>query len=390
MRKLRNVGHFPFLLAAQLITASTLAFAEPPGVPIWPQNVRVISGVTVGVPEAPNGKPWDTVIGGLLTFNLKNILPDIQICMESTHVPSQCTETCMDAHWSSESNAHVCTQPTGPTGLLLESNMRVVVEEIDPTSKRLVADFMVKNPEECLPCTVTLDGGMLSIRFYFGRVLRYSGPFRPMRDTLPPPPTLPVATPSSNVPDPQSPQPPTVAEVERALQGLRDAENCIGKDDYFPQGTVYIRSQVLQQLGKQQADQLYQMAALATAVSDATAKERLLRSIRIKVGADAYDGVVTLILGDIAQSQTLLAAYQGMVKYFANMIMSKGLAQFLPTFQPVTSLAPDVDHWILKRLLTDQLASRAVDLLFTNHTISAECAFNQLAKEGFMETVVAR
>ena len=390
MHRLTNARYLTALFTVGLIAAGTLASAGSASAPASQQTVWVISGVTVGVPRAPdNGGSWDTAIIGILTFNLKNIQPDVRMCMESAHVPARCTAICENAAWSEESHAYVCAQPTGPAGLLFEKHLHVVVEEIDPGSKRVVADFTVDDPAECTPCTLPTPGGTLWVQFDFAAVTSYTGPFRATLGRIPPPSTLPVATPSSGGSAPSSPgQTPTAAEVEQALGDLRDADHCIGPDNYFPQGTVATRFNPM--LQGTDSDQYYQMAAFAMAVSDPTAHQLLLANIRSKVGDDTYNGVMTLILGDVAQSQALLAAFQDVVKYFSNEIVSRGLAQFLRSFQPATSLTPDVKRWILKKLTTDKLASRAVDLMFTDRKISAECAFNQLAKEGFIETIGAR
>lgn len=399
MHRLTNARCLTSLFTVGLIVAGTLASAGSASAPTSPQNVWVISGVTVGVPRASNGESWDTAIRGILTFNLKNIQPDVRVCMELAHVPARCTAICENADWSDESHAYVCAQPTGPSGLLFEKNLHVVVEEIDPGSKRLVADFKVEDPAECTPCTLSTSGGTLWIQFDFAAVTSYTGPFQATLGRIPPPSTLPVATPSSGgSAPPSSAQPPTADEVEQALGDLRDADHCIGADDYFSQGTVYMRGQLAQNLGPEETNQLYQMAAFVVAICDPnpgvncdpTAKQAsqlVLDNIRTKVGNEIYYGVMQpVIIPDVSRSKELLGLYRQVIKHLAKKIGAK----FLPSFQPPDTLMPDVNRWILKKLITSPLASRAVDLMFTDRKISAECAFNQLAKEGFIETIGAR
>src|SRR5262249_45092864 len=51
------------------------------------EQASVLDSFRIGIPGAPNGESWDTVTGGLLRLNLKNIQPDISVCVESTTVP---------------------------------------------------------------------------------------------------------------------------------------------------------------------------------------------------------------------------------------------------------------------------------------------------------------
>jgi hypothetical protein len=367
-----------------LMAASTSVSAEPAGAPKRARNVTVISAVTVGVPDPPNGNGWDTAIAGILTFNLKNIQPDVRVCMESTHVPMRCTAICQDADWSEERNAYVCAQPTGPAGLLLEKDLHVVVEEIDPGSKRQVAEFPVKDPSLCKPCTFQTQGGTLWIEFEFASVPTYTGPFRATRGTIPPPPTLPPAQPSSGgSAPPPSARRPTPADIEQGLADLRAKDTCVGRDHYFPDGTVYTRNRLAVDLPDGEATKLYHLAAFATAINDPQAKQLILAKIQNKIADDdIFKNVfMAIIMPDTSRSKELHDAFRGVTAHFAKEIAAK----FLPALQPET-LMPDIERWVLRRLM-DSSAEHAVDLMFSNSTLSAECALNQLAKEGFIDAM---
>jgi hypothetical protein len=182
---------------------------------------------------------------------------------------------------------------------------------------------------------------------------------------------------------------PTAEEIDAAL-GLRDADNCVGNDMFFPPGTVLATSPLGQQLGQVQTSRLYQASAFAMAISDPTVKQTVLNAIRAKVGDDAFFGVMTLMLGDAQQSQALVAAHQATANYIVQRIVSQRLNTLLP-LKPPTVLAADVDRWIFKRLASGPLVSTAVDMMFAaSPTITAECTLNELAKEGFTDTVYRR
>src|SRR5262249_19811117 len=147
---------------------------------------------------------------------------------------------------------------------------------------------------------------------------------------LPPPSTPPGATAGSNRTGSSTPTP---EEIDAALN-LRDADNCIGDDEFFPQGTVLTRSLLGQQLAQDQAGRLYQMAAFSMAISDPAVKQAVLNDIRSRVGDDTFYGVMTLIIGDVNQSRALVAATQDVAKDIIGKIVNKQLDRFLPSFQP--------------------------------------------------------
>jgi hypothetical protein len=123
------------------------------------------------------------------------------------------------------------------------------------------------------------------------------------------------------------------------------------------------------------------------AIFDPAAKQQVLNAIRSKVGDDTFYGVMTLVIGDVQQSRTLVAAYGDLAEYVVKRIVSRGLDRALPSFKPPTALTPDVERWILKRLAS-RGTSNVIDMMFSGpNTISAECALSQLAKEGFTDTV---
>ncbi|MEQ1575587.1 MAG: hypothetical protein ABL993_15205, partial [Vicinamibacterales bacterium] len=414
------------------------------------RGTRVIESVRVGVPGAPNGESWDTALGSALGFfvrgtqGLKNIQPDVLVCVESAHLPGTCANVCEDTDWSIDLNAYVCAQPVGPTGVLYEPDLRVLVREVDfGQPRRVIASFRVEDPAKCDPfCSLALDPDRtIWIQFQFKLVSRYSWRSRTTPPvTFPPIDGIPIATPSSGGGSPSRPSaspPPsgapgwpsapapsgTTASVPASASGsfappanpnartvapssaarlrtpeaidtslgLRDADSCTGADLFFPQGTVLARSPLGQQLGQDQTNRLYQAAAFAMAVSDTATKQNVLNAIQSKVGDDAFFGAMTLVIGDIQQSRTIVAAYQEVSKYLVGKVVSTGLNQMLQPPRPPSALAPEVDRWILKRLATAPLVSEAVDRMFTGpQPISAECTINQLAKDGFTDVVNGR
>jgi len=383
MSWIRNSYCLISLMTTVLMAASTSVPAEPAGAPKRARNVTVISGVTVGVPDPPDGKGWDTAIAGILTFNWKNIQPDVRVCLESPHVPLRCTAICQDADWSDKRNAYVCAQPTGPAGLLLERDLHVVVEEMDPGSKRQVAEFPIKDPALCKPCTFETKGGTLWIEFEFASVPTYTGPFRVTRGTIPPPPALPPAHPSSGKSAPPPPaQRPTRADIEQGLADLRAKDNCVGPDHYFPDGTLDTRPTLVNGVPDGGGTTLYHLAAFATAINDPQAQQLVLAKIKEKMkDEDLYLNVFSVMMQNTARSNQLHGAYRDVTTHVAKEIAAK----FLPTLQPET-LIPDVERWLLKRL-TDSAAEHAVDLMFSNSTLTPECALNELAKEGFIDAM---
>ena len=52
------------------------------------------------------------------------------------------------------------------------------------------------------------------------------------------------------------------------------------------------------------------------------------------------------------------------------------------------ALLPNVDRWILSSLSSPALVSSAVNMMSGPSPVTAECALNELAKQGFTATVV--
>jgi heterokaryon incompatibility protein Het-C len=386
------------------------------------QPELVITGVSVGVPGAPNGASWDTALSSALGFfvsgtqGLKNIQPDIMVCTESTNVPQTCTPICDDADWSLELNAYVCTQPLGPSGFgaLTEPDLRVWVREADRGIPETdIAKFRVEDPKACNPfCSLDLDPDRsIWIRFDIKPVLRYGGRRRPRPAILPPAETVPVAKPSASVstkatttPGPGSTTTTnssssstsstsasmrtsaaasplrTAEEIDYRL-ALRDADNCSGADAFYP-------SNPPSSLTGAQRVQLYQLAAFSMAITDAAAKQAVLNAIRMRVGDDAFYTAMTSVIADPLQSQALLTAYQNTARNVVQQITANGLASLFPAPRPPSALLPDVDRWILSRLSSPTLVSSAVDLMAGARPITAECTLNELAKQGFIAAVL--
>src|SRR6267142_1680719 len=156
-----------------------------------PQDAQwVITNVTVGVPQAPNGRSWDSALASiaeaLVTLNskgLRHILPDVRVCLESANVPQTCTATCVNAGWNEQVQAYVCSQPTE---VLFQLDLRVRVFEMDLNRvSAVIAEFRVADPSKCEPyCELQLEPERrVWIQF---RVTKqpYTGAFRGMSGTL--------------------------------------------------------------------------------------------------------------------------------------------------------------------------------------------------------------
>jgi hypothetical protein len=184
-----------------------------------------------------------------------------------------------------------------------------------------------------------------------------------------------------------TPRLPTAAEID-AILNLRDANACIGSDAFVPPGTAFVDSPLGQQLGPARAAQLYQMAAFAMAIADPAVKAKVLSAIQSRVGDDAFFGAMTQVIGDVQQSRALVAAYQALAQNVVSRITATGLDRLLT---PPRAAVADVGTWILKMLTSDALVSDAVGMMAAGPSgLSAECALNELAKNGFAATIGAR
>ncbi len=376
------------------------------------EPTEIIERVTVGVPGAPNGGQWDTVLGGLFSLNLKNIQPDVLVCMESRNMPGTCSAICEDTDWSNELNAYVCSQPFGPSGFggLIEPDLRVLVRETDRgVPNQTIASFRVEDPRACDPyCTLQLDQERaIWISFQLRPVARYGGRRRPAPAMLSPRESVPEATPShpgnapatpstpnSSFPPAGSPNAGGGAPAAAALRtpegidarlGLRDSDNCTGSDSFYPPSALD-QTAIGRQLGPDQAARMYQMAAFALSISDTdVTRPLILNEIRARVGTDAFIDAMTAMLNSPTR---LLSAYQDVAADIAFRVVAGGLDTVMQ--KPPSAIRPDVDRWILQRL-QPALISRAVDLMASGpRPLTAECTLNQLAKEGLTETVLGR
>jgi hypothetical protein len=398
------------------------------------ESLTMMTKVTVGIPGAPNGESWDTAIGSALGFfvrgtqGLKNIQPDVLVCMESATVPGVCLPLCDDADWSNELNAYVCSQPVNFNGwgTRVESDLRVLVREVDlGEPRRVIANFRVEDPRACDPfCSLDLEPGATPprtvwIRFDLGPVAEYAGPRR-ARQPLPPAAPIPIAKPASSTqPPPSSTGTPgstqtstaiasstttgssllpstttaasrttsSAAAPLRSVEGidsrlaLRDADNCAGADAFYT-GTAPAS------LTGAQGEQLYQMAAFSMAIADTTLKQSVLNAIRAKVGDDAFYTAMTAVIADPLRSQTLVTSYTNTARNVAQKISASGLASLLPMPVPPSAMQANVDRWILARLSSPALVSTAIDLMSGARPLTAECTVNELAKQGFTAAVL--
>jgi len=370
-------------------------------------EVDAIESLDIGVPGAPGGASWDTAIGSALGFfvlgtqGLKNIQPDVLVCLESSRVGNTCDGanvsriTCMDADWSLELNAYVCRPPL-PHALLAEPDLRVRVMEVDlGEPRREIARFRVEDPRRCDPfCTLQLDPDRaIWVRFQVGRSPKYLVPTRrPVR--LTPATRTPVALPSASgtttttapLPRSSASASPSAAPPLRTPEGidarlaLRDADNCSGADAFYPAIPVGAASPV--------AAQTYQMAAFSLAITDQQAKQAVLNAVQAKVGTDAFFAAITSVIADPVRSQALVLAYQNTARNVVEQVAANGLTTLLPTPKPPSALLPDVDRWILSRLSSPALVSSALDLMAGLTPLTAECTVNELARQGFTATVL--
>jgi hypothetical protein len=69
----------------------------------------------------------------------------------------------------------------------------------------------------------------------------------------------------------------------------------------------------------------------------------------------------------------------------------QGLSADFPSLAVEQTAVVEVEHWLLRKLTSDQLADAAVHLMSDDRVhISAECALNELARQGLVETLNAR
>ena len=349
---------------------------------------------------------WDDLFD---VFSIFRLHPDIEACVSVGGGGRICAEECTDTEVRNIFTP--CRKPLGPRGLWLPASGSIELEvwDNDPNfSRQLMARGEIPLSDDCLrnrpgrphpPCKIETPTGALVIQFDMPGDMPApaDSPSPSAGNAGPPAPGAPPAAPNTgNRLAPANPlarvapsaAPPRTPEgIDAALQ-LRDADNCVGADAYFPSGDPLGASAVGRRLGPDLSNRLYQAAALFTVVSDKIAKANLMTAIQTKVdGGDLIDAMTAL---GPAQGQAIVAGYQGTVKSFAGQVGATGLNQLLLTPKPAAALEPDVTAWIAKRLATVPLATEAVDRIFAGPSVSAECTLNQLAKDGFTETAIGR
>jgi hypothetical protein len=197
------------------------------------------------------------------------------------------------------------------------------------------------------------------------------------------------AAPSSGTPARTAPRPPSADEVGRALQ-LRDADSCTGNDLFFPQGAA-AGSPLAQRLGPDQAQRLFQAAALAMAIPNPTVKQNVMNAIQARVDSDTFFDVMSSVIGNIQQARTIVAAYQNAARHVAERVVVNNLSQTLRIAPTVETVAPNVDRWIVNRLATAPQIAEAVDRVLTGaQPLTAECTLNQLAMDGAIDVMNGR
>jgi hypothetical protein len=154
----------------------------------------------------------------------------------------------------------------------------------------------------------------------------------------------------------------------------------------MPAGTAFAQSAAARQLGPDRTGQIYQATSFAMAIPDQPTKLSVLNAIRTRVGDGVYFGAVGPLLADQQQMQSVFTGYQSVAGAFAGALTSTGLDRWLPQSKPAPALALDVAGWVRKRLATPAQVSDALGMLLDG-PVTAECALNQLAQDGFVDTI---
>lgn len=329
---------------------------------------------------------WDGILEVFL--NIPAVHPDIVTCVSADDGRRICSDECANFDWQIPTKT--CRLPLGPRGFRLPATGRILVEawDIDPTTRQLMARGTIDVADPCVrlsphePCEIPAAGGPL--------VINFEAPGdETAAPSAPPGGPRPAPGPGGGSPAPGR-VPPSAEAIDSALD-LRDVDNCNGADQFMPQGNAFARSPVAQQLGPDQSNQLYQAVAFAMSVTDQATKQAVMSAIQSKVSDDAYYGAMTLVAGDLQQSRSVFAGYQSVAGALVGKVTTQGLDRLLPQPKTAAALVPDVDRWILKRLATPALVGDAVNMMFGGpNAISAECALNQLAKDGFTDTINGR
>ena len=362
------------------------------------------------VPPPPKGTGdyWDgSIVGNLFLGSVTGIYPDIEICLRRG-AASQCRRVCVNAQlYEPEEASDPNIKPTVckievdgrlPIAWVTEgqpkprpaADISVIVNEFDSTlnaePRRHMGAFsfnpvnqppLLSAPDKCTesnPCKISIPTKTGTFVATF--ITTLSG----VLGTLPPP-----SAPSSGGGVPPPPPPPAIS-VDEALRDLRDADNCLGTDEFFPrpQGTVFGRWLRRMIWGdSSETDQYYQLAGLVAAIPDPTVRASVQQRVINRVEREGGSETVYLsVVADLESSQAWHAAFLEVAKSFAGKLISKGLDKLLPQSR---SLAGDFERWVYKKLATDKLKDEAIDLMFRNKNLTTECVINELAKRGFKE-----
>ncbi len=333
------------------------------------------------LPSAPPGQTmWDGVLE--VGLNIWAVHPDVVVCVGPEGGRGACTAECSDFEW--QNTAKRCRMPLGGAGLAVPSTARIRVQawDIDPAGRQLMADGFIDASNPCLrtagvPCQIDHERGPLILSFDVPGALSAPTASEPRSPDLPAPGRTPGA----------GRVPPSTATVETSL-GLRGGDTCTGTDRYMPAGSAFAAGRAGRLLGTDRAVRVYQVASLAMAIDNPATKTAVFNALRAAAGDEAYFAVMTGVVADEEQASRIFTGYRSIAGAVAGRVTSSGLDSWLPRPRPATA---DVDRWIQKRLSTPALVSDAVAMMLDlSQSVSAECALNRLAKDGFVDTINGR
>lgn len=339
----------------------------------------------VSVTQYPSGPPGQTMWDGVFEVGIivTAVHPDIVTCLTGDGRTS-CSAECSDFNFQSQDEDHKCRVPFPGLGFRVPRAglIRVEAWDIDTLGRRQkMADGYLNVSDPCLkfaqePCEVPME----------------RGPFRFSFEAPGAPDPAPIVVRGNPLPpeggggSAPAARPPA-AVIDDALS-LRDRDRCTGADQFMPPATGFTQSQAGMQLGSDAAARVYQVASFAMAISNATAKQNVLNALNAAVGSQAYLAALTGIVADSQQASRVFNGYQSVAGAITGRAASSGLERLLPQQRTAPG---DVDRWIMKRLGTPALVNEAVAMMLDpSQNVTAECALNQLAKEGFIETMDRR
>lgn len=377
-----------------------------------PRTLQVdLQSITINrVPKPPAGDYWDgSIVGNLFLGSVTGIYPDIEICLRRG-AASQCRRVCVNAQlYEPEEAADPNIKPTVckievdgrlPIARITEVpggqparehfNLDVIVNEFDSTlnnePRRHMGAFALKPadqpplltaPENCTPsqpCKISIPTKNGTFVASFATTV--SG----VLGTLPR--TSTSTSTGGGVPPP--PPRPTAPTVDEALRDLRDADNCRGPDQFVsvPVGTTLWKSLSRFLWGPSEADDYYALASLVAAIRDPDTRARVDARVRRKVEAQGNENLYAVVVRDVEASRSMDAAIREVGESLAGRLIRMGLNRLIPTIS-----GAEVERWILKKLASDKLADEAIDLMFGDRNLTAECVLNELAKRGLQEEI---